>query len=157
MATEEIKKENQLRLINMTLLSLATSTWDTLGESAFAYSGPMGNMILGVMEKEMGLEIAGESPVDVMTEVNRIFVDEFGFASDIDVEMKGDDTYEVRVRNCVNRRFTDKLMEAGVEKPFVCPIMNACQAAMRRMDFKARSNVEKWVDGNGSIITFKTI
>ncbi|HHJ06054.1 MAG TPA: hypothetical protein ENK24_00985 [Anaerolineae bacterium] len=114
-------------------------------------------MILEVMEKEMGLEIAGESPADVMMEVNRVFVDEFGFASDIDIEQKGDDTYEVKVRNCINRRFTDKLMEASVEKSFVCPIMNACQSAMRRMDFKARSNVEKWVDGNGSTITFKTI
>ncbi len=157
MATEEAKKENQLRLTNMTLLSLASSTWDTLGESAFAYSGPMGNMILDVMEKEMGLEIAGESPEDVMLEINRIFVDEFGFASDIDTEVKGDGVYEVRVKNCINRRFTDKLMEAGVEKPFVCPIMNACQAALRRMDFKAREQVEKWVEGNGSIITFKTI
>ena len=138
----------------MTLLSLASSTWDTLGESAFAYSGPMGNMILDVMEKEMGLEIAGESPEDVMLEINRIFVDEFGFASNIDTEVKGDGVYEVRVRNCINRQFTDKLMEAGVEKPFVCPIMNACQAALR---FKAREQVEKWVEGNGSIITFKTI
>jgi hypothetical protein len=157
MATEEQKKENRLRLTNMALLSLAASTWDTLGDSAFAYSGAMGNRILEVMEKEMGLEIAGENPKDVMMEVGRIFVDEFGFCSDIDVNEQGDGRYQVRVRNCVNRAFTDKLMAAGVEKPFICPIMNACQAALRRMNFKVREDVEKWVDGNGSIITFETI
>lgn len=157
MATDEQKKQNQLRLTNLALLSLASGTWDTLGESAFAFSGPMGNHILEVMEKEMGLEIAGEDPADVMMEISRIFVDEFGFASDIDVEVQGDDQYAVKVRNCVNRRFTDKLMDAGVEKPFICPIMNACNAALRRMGYKAHEDVEKWSEENGSIITFKAI
>jgi hypothetical protein len=157
MATEDQKKENRLRLTNLALLSLAASTWDTLGESAFAFSGPMGNHILQVMEKEMGLEIAGENPQDVMMEISRIFVDEFGFAGDIDVVMNGDDQYQLKVHNCINRRFTDKLMAAGVEKPFICPIMNACQAALRRMDFKAHETVEKWEEGKGSIITFKFI
>ncbi len=157
MATEDQKKENRLRLTNLALLSLASSTWDTLGESAFAYSGPMGNQILAVMEKEMGLEVAGEDPKEVMMEISRIFVDEFGFASDIDVEEQGDGQYQVKVKGCINRRFTDRLMEAGVEKPFICPIMNACQAALRRMEFKAREDVEKWEDGKGSIITFKLI
>jgi hypothetical protein len=157
MATEDQKKENRLRLTNLALLSLASSTWDTLGESAFAFSGPMGNHILEVMEKEMGLEIAGETPHDVMMEISRIFVDEFGFAGDIDVEADGDNQFQVKVRNCINRRFTDRLMDAGVEKPFVCPIMNACQAALRRMEFKAHETVEKWADGNGSIITFELI
>jgi len=157
MATEEQKKDNRLRLTNMALLSLAASTWDTLGESAFAFSGAMGSHILEIMEKEMGLEIAGEDPRDVMMEISRIFVDEFGFAGDIDVVPQDDSTYQVKVKNCVNRKFTDQLMAAGVEKPFICPIMNACQAALRRMDFKAHEKVEKWVDGNGSVITFDLI
>ncbi len=157
MATEEQKKNNQLRLGNLTLLSLASSTWDTLGESAFAFSGPMGDHILEVMETEMGLEIAGESPEDVMMEISRIFVDEFGFAGDIDVEAQGEDQFQMKVKNCVNRSFTDRLLDAGVEKPFVCPIMNACQAALRRMDFKAHETVEKWAEANGSIITFKLL
>ncbi len=157
MATDEVKKENRLRLTNMALLSLASSTWDTLGESAFAFSGPMGSQILKVMEQEMGLEIAGETPEDVMTEIGRIFVDEFGFCGDIDVESDGDSLYTVKVKQCVNRRFTDKLADAGVEKPFICPIMNACQAALRRMGYKMHEDVEKWAEEGGSIITFKAI
>lgn len=154
MAIDEQKKINHLRLTEMTLISLSTSIWDTLGETSFAFSGAMGDQILKVMEKEMGLEIAGEDPKDVLMEVARIFIDEFGFASEIDIETKGTEKFELKVKNCVNRSFTDKLMASGVEKPFVCPIMNACQSALRRMDYKMHEEIEKWVEGKGSIITF---
>jgi peroxiredoxin family protein len=157
MANEEQKKTNQIRLVNLALLSLAAGAWDTLGESAFSFSGPMGHEVLKVMEKEMGLEIAGEDAHSVMMEISRIFVDEFGFASSIEVEEVAPDHFQLKVRNCVNRSFTDKLMAAGVEKPFICPILNACSAAMRRMGYKYRGDVNKWVEGNGSIIEFKGI
>lgn len=157
MALDEQKKENRLRLTNLALLSLASSTWNMLGDTAFAFSGPMGSQILNIMEKEMGLEIAGEDPKNVMMEIARIFVDEFGFAGEIEVIQKDEGNFEVRVRNCVNRAFTDKLTAAGVEKPFICPILNAMQASLRRMGFKMHENVEKWVDGKGSIITFKEV
>ncbi|MBE2199003.1 MAG: hypothetical protein IAE79_10365 [Anaerolinea sp.] len=157
MATDDQKKINQYRLMSMALTGLASGVWNTLGDSAFAFSGPMGNQILNTMEKEMGLEVAGETPVEVMTEIGRIFVDEFGFASDITVQEKGENHFEIRVLNCINRKYTDQLAAAGVEKPFICPILNACQASLRRMNFKMREDVQKWVEGNGSIITFKGI
>ena len=157
MADEDQKKRNQYRLMSMALTGLASGVWNTLGESAFAFSGPMGNQILNIMEKEMGLEVAGENPEDVMTEIGRIFVDEFGFAADITVKELGEDHFQLYVHNCINRKYTDQLFEAGVERPFICPILNACQASLRRMGFKMHENVEKWVEGNGSIITFKGI
>lgn len=157
MATDEQKKVNQYRLMSMALTGLASGVWNTLGDSAFAFSGPMGNQILRTMEKEMGLEVAGESPLDVMTEISRIFVDEFGFASNITVTEVEDEHFEIRVHNCINRRYTDELVAAGVEKPFICPILNACQASLRRMNFRMREDVQKWTEGNGSIITFKGI
>lgn len=157
MATEDAKKVNQYRLMSMALTGLASGVWDTLGESAFAFSGPMGKQILSVMEKEMGLEVAGENPEEVIGEIGRIFVDEFGFAGDITVKTIGPDHIEVRVLNCINRRYTDQLAAAGVEKPFICPILNASQAALRRMGHKMHEDVQKWTEGNGSIITFKGI
>jgi hypothetical protein len=157
MATEEAKKVNQYRLMSMALTGLASGVWDTLGDSAFAFSGPMGRQILGVMEKEMGLEVAGETPEEVIAEIGRIFVDEFGFAGNITVHTPGPDHIEVRVHNCINRRYTDQLAAAGVEKPFICPILNASQAALRRMGYKMHEDVQKWTEGNGSIITFKGI
>ncbi len=157
MATEEQKKQNQIRLANLALLSLAAGSWDILGKGVNAFSGPMGDEILKVMEKEMGLEVAGEDPETVMTEISRIFVDEYGFATDISVEVKDDEHFQLKVRNCVNRNFTDKLMAAGVEKPFICPIMNACRSALKRMGYKVHENVEQWKEGKGSIINFTSI
>lgn len=157
MASEEVKRANQYRLATMALTGLAAGVWDTLGDSAFAFSGPMGRQLLGIMEKEMGLEIAGEEPDDVLSEISRIFVDEFGFASDISVERKSPELLELKVHNCINHRYTDELAAAGVEKPFICPIMNATQAALRRMNVKASADVRRWPEGNGSIITFKSI
>ncbi len=157
MATEDSKKENVLRLTTMALASLTAGVWDTLGDSSFALAGPMGDEILQMMEKEMGLEIAGESPKDVINEICRIFVDEFGFAKDIAVEMKGDEEVVLKVKSCINVPFTARLRAAGVEKPFICPIMNACAAALKRMHFRMRNDVVKWDEGNGSIITFTKV
>ena len=158
MATDEQKKINRLRLMDMTLLSISAGVWDVMGESVFASAGrPMGDHILEVMEKEMGLEIAGEDPQDVLMEIGRIFVDEFGFCDDIAIESEETGEYTVKVKNCVNRSFTDKLVAAGVEKPFICPIMNSSEAALRRMGFKMRNDVQKWVEGKGSIITFSEV
>lgn len=157
MATDEQKKLNQLRLTNMALTTLASAVWETLGDSSLSFSGLIGNQVLKIMEKEMGLEIAGHNPQEVLTEISRIFVDEFGFAEDITVE--GDETAGItlKVHKCANRKFTDVLEAAGVEKPFICPIMNSSQAALRRMGFKMREDVQKWTEGGGSIITFKSI
>lgn len=157
MATEEQKRQNQVRLSNLALLSLAAGVWDILGKGVNAFSGSMGDAILEVMEKEMGLEIAGEDPETVMHEISRIFVDEYGFASDIEVVIQDQEHFQLRVRNCVNRSFTDKLMQAGVEKPFICPIMNSCRSALKRMGYKMHEDIEQWKEGKGSIISFTQV
>ncbi len=154
MATEESKKANVLRLSQLALSSLAAGVWDTLGDSSFALGGTMGDEVLKLMEKEMGLEIAGENPKDVVNEICRIFVDEFGFAREITAEMDGDQKLIIKVKNCINVPFTDRLLAAGVAKPFICPIMNSCYAALKRMGYKMRQDVTKWPEGAGSIITF---
>lgn len=155
MATEEQKKQNILRLTQIALTSLSASVWDTLGESSFALTTSMGDHILEMFEKEMGLEIAGESPEAVINEIGRIFVDEFGFAQEIKTNvLDGGNKIELHVKSCVNRAFTDKLLAAGVQKPYICPIMNVTAAALRRMGYKVRNDVVKWPEGSGSIITF---
>jgi len=156
MATEEQKKANQLRLANLTLFGVTAGLWDLLGDTALAVGPQVGEQVLNVMEKEMGLEIAGETPEEVLTEIARLFVDEFGFAGNIEVVTEGD-TITMKVRNCLNRGLTDRLVEAGVGKPFICPVMNAGAVAMRRLGIKAQQDVVKWTEGNGSIISFKLI
>jgi len=154
MAKEEAKKDNVLRLTSIALASLAAGVWDNLGDSSFALSGPMGEEILQMMEKEMGLEIVGEKPEDVLREITRIFIDEFGFAREIEIETyDGGNKIVLKVKSCINRAFTDKLAAAGVEKPFICPIMNACSAALKRHGFRVHEDVAKWAEEGGSIIT----
>lgn len=157
MATEDQKKENRARLANLALLSVAAGAWDIMGKGVNAFSGPMGDEVLKVMEKEMGLEVAGEDPETVLMEMSRIFIDEFGFASDIEIEHENDDHFQLKVKNCVNRKFSDQLMEAGVEKPFICPIMNASRSALKRMGYKVHEDIEKWEEGKGSVITFTKV
>ena len=156
MATEEQKKANQLRLANLTLFGVTAGLWELLGDTALAVGPQIGEEILKVMEKEMGLEIAGETPEAVLAEIARLFVDEFGFAGNIEVVTEGD-TITMKVRNCLNRTLTDRLVAAGVGKPFICPIMNSGLVAMRRLGIKAQQNVVKWTEGNGSLISFKLI
>lgn len=156
MATEDEKKRNMLRLLNMTILGVTKGVWDFVGESSFALSKNIGDEIIRMMEKEMGLEIAGETPMDVVNEISRLFVDEFGFARNIEVD-EADGIITLNVQHCINRKLTDQLAEAGVEKPFICPVMNAVVAAFRRQNIRARQDVVKNPEGNGSIITFELI
>lgn len=156
MATDDEKKRNMVRLSNLTLLGVSKGVWDFVGETAFALSQNIGNEIVKMMEKEMGLEIAGENPIDVVNEVSRLFVDEFGFARNIEVK-ENDGIISVDVQHCINRKLTDQLLESGVEKPFICPIMNVLVAVFKRLGIWARHDVKKNEAGNGSIITLELL
>lgn len=156
MATEEKKKEHLLRLAVLVVEGLAVGIWDMVGESAFAFSVPLGNHILEMMEKEMGLEIAGGTPEEALVELGRIFVDEFGFSTDVAVETKGN-VIALKVKDSADYHLVERLSKIGDERPFVCSVMNAGDALLRRMGVKARSNVALWKEGRGLIVTFELI
>lgn len=151
MATDEEKKQNKLRLTALTLTGLTKGVWDVLGKSAFALTPAIGEDILLILEKEMGLEIHGETSKDVLEEISRLFVDEFGAAKKIDIDMVDDETIKVNVTGCLDRFETQKLIDNGVEKPFICPIMNACQAALKRLGKRAHEEIKVCPDGNCEI------
>ncbi len=130
MATEEEKKRNLARLNAMIIYGLEKGLWDLFGESALATTNTVGEGMLELMEKNMGLEIEGEDPQDILTEIGRLFVDEYGIATDFDIEKEGDDI-NFDVKNCVLMHVEKDLIEAGI-KPFVCPYLNIAAAAMRR-------------------------
>lgn len=153
MATEEQKKQNMLRLARMTLFGLTTGVWDLLGEGSLGLSHEIGDEILPILEKEMGLEIAGEDPVQVLQEVGRIMVDEFGFAQSVDVSGDGD-RLVMKVHSCANRKLSDDLEAAGITHPFICPFMCVSDAVFDHMGIKVMSKVDRWHEANGSIITF---
>ncbi|MDY6875548.1 MAG: hypothetical protein SWK90_05010 [Chloroflexota bacterium] len=154
MATEEQKVQNQIRLAGLMLTGLTGAVWDMVGESAYVFSKGMGKHILSIMEKEMGLEIAGASPLEIGNEIGRLFADEFGFVQSIEVE-ELDSEIVMKVHNCVGRPSCDAIMAAGVEHPFICPVVCLGEAILARIGGKARIRAVKWEEGNGSIIRFE--
>lgn len=153
MATEEKKKENLIRLMSLMIQGMAKAMWDIFGETAFATMNEVGKDILAIMEKEMGLEIAGENPKDVLTEVGRIFVDEMGLVDSAKVEGDGK-KLSLIVGNCRGWDLSQKILAHGVEVPFTCPIMNVGEAALLRMGKYARRKIEPIPKTKGSKITF---
>jgi len=156
MATEEQKKRNMLRLARLTLYGLTTGIWDLIGEGSTGLSHVIGDEILPVMEKEMGLEVAGENPVDVLTELARVLVDEFGFAQDIEVS-GDDDKITVKVKGCAQRKLADDLTAFGIAHLFSCPILCVGDVVLDRLGVKAMGSIARWEEGKGSIITYELI
>ena len=115
----------------------------------------MGDAILEMLEKEEGLEIASEDPANVDKEIDRIFVDEFGFAKEISAEVASNGDATISVSNCINTKFTDKMLANGVKMNFTCPIMLAVDAYMRRIGRKGRVQISRWPEGKGCKISFK--
>ncbi len=137
MATEEEKKKNLARINAMIIYGLEKGLWDLFGESALATTNTVGEGMLTILEKTMGLEISGEDPQDILTEIGRIFVDEYGIATDFDIT-KDENNVDFDVQNCVLMHVEKDLIAAGI-KPFVCPYLNIAAAAMRqRMNMKTR-------------------
>ncbi|MFQ5611073.1 MAG: hypothetical protein ACE5H9_02970 [Anaerolineae bacterium] len=130
MATEEEKKRNLARINAMIIYGLEKGLWDLFGESALTTTNTVGEGMLELLEKTMGLEIAGEDPQNILTEVGRLFVDEFGIATRFDAD-KTDDDIDFIVENCVLMRVEKDLIEAGI-KPFVCPYLNIAAAGLRQ-------------------------
>ncbi len=136
MATIEEKKRNRLRLNNYTLAALAEGLWGLMGEAAVGLTTPFGEMILKVMEKEMGLELAGESVEDWAAEIGRLYVDEFDASQELHIEDTGD-TITVHTRGCMFQRACSRLQDDDIP-PYICPIRAICTAALRRTGEKVR-------------------
>ena len=152
MATEEQKKESQIRMLKMIVGAMSKALFDLLGETAFAVMGGVGDEYLNVMEKEMGLEIAGETPKDVMMEVGRIFVDEIGYINSFKIEEK-DNEIDMLINGCHGYDLSKKLLSQGVNV-LPCPLMNICSSAFKRMGKPVRKKVAPRIKEKGSKLTF---
>ncbi|MBN1267586.1 MAG: hypothetical protein JXA25_18990 [Anaerolineales bacterium] len=157
MTTNPQHIENRNRLNTITLLALATSVWDTLGRTAFAFSAPIGNHTLWMMERELDLEIIGEDPGEILMGICQVFIDEFGFASEIEISSDREGHFQVSVRDYEGLTFIHMLLSSGIEKPFLDPIMNTCQAMLRQMEFRMHQDLQIWEEGNGIIINFTEV
>ena len=153
MATEEAKKKNMMRMMTLMIGGMAKALYDLFGETAYATMSEVGKSLLSIMEDEMGLEVVGEDPQEVITEIGRIFTDEMGFVADFKVESTGNELSLI-VDKCAGWNLTQSILKHGVEVPFTCPIMNVGQAALAKMGKHAQKKIEPRPEVRGSAITF---
>ena len=132
MATEQEKTTHLARMLGLATVGMTLGIWELVEESATTLTPIIGTQLIGEIEKQLGLEIAGEKPEDLFVELGRIFVDEYGFASEAKV-VSADKTIRVTFKNAVGSPEFAMLKERGVEKLFSHPFMCTGVAALSRM------------------------
>ncbi|NMB88362.1 MAG: hypothetical protein GYA17_08365 [Chloroflexi bacterium] len=156
MATEQEKINNRVRMWALGFMGMTMGIWEIIEESSVSLSPQIGAQILKMAEKQLGLEIAGEKPEDVLVELGRIFVDEYGFAGEASVE-GSDKTIRVTLKNAVGTPEFAQVLEHGVEKLFSHPFLCAGLAALARMGCKARGNVVVDSANHSYLVTFELL
>ena len=139
MATMEEKKLRQLRLFNNLIFGFAKGLYELFGDSALATVDTIGEDILEEMEHELGLEIQGEDPQTILTEIERLLVDEYGLVSKARLEIDPE-THEINMicEECLLTKATNDLHEEGVP-PYTCvPMMMASAALHKRLGKRAK-------------------
>ncbi len=156
MATEEQKKGRQTRLFNDIVAGFAKGLYELFDDSALAMADTIGTELLVEMEDELGLEISGEDPQEILTEVERLLVDEYGMSKDASMTIEGD-IINMKIEGCQMWKATEKLIKAGVP-PFTCvPMMMASASLRKRLGKKSKfEGITQDTDQHICNITFRT-
>lgn len=137
MATEEQKKARMLKLMNDIVFGFGKGLYDLFGDSALATVDTIGEDIIEEMEHEMGLEIHGEDPKAILTELARMLEDEYGLFKDAKFEITEHEV-DIYCERCELWHATQDMLAAGAP-PFHCvPMMIAEAALHRRLGKKAK-------------------
>jgi len=136
MATEQEKNKNLLKISSLVIHGLTKGLWDFIGEASFSTAQLIGDTAIKMLEKDMGLEINGEKPENILMELNRIFLDEIGALTEADAEVE-DKKIILTFKGCLFSEMTKDIMDSGIP-PFICPFMGMSMAAMRKRGIKAR-------------------
>ena len=156
MATEDQKKGRQMRLFNDIVAGFAKGLYELFDDSALAMADTIGSELLVEMEQELGLEIAGEDPQEILTEVERLLVDEYGMSKDATMTIE-DDQISMKIEGCQMWPATEKLLKAEVP-PFTCvPMMMASASLRKRLGMKSKfTGINQDTDKQICHITFRT-
>lgn len=137
MASEEQKKSRQIKLFNEVIFGLCKGMWELIGEGAYATIAEIGEEILEEIEHDLGLEIQGENAKDILTEIERLLVDELGACKKASLQIEGDRINMIIEGDILQHAYLD-LKKEGIQ-PFVCPSMMIAAAALReRLGLKER-------------------
>jgi hypothetical protein len=133
----EEKKLRQLKLFNNIIFGFAKGLYDLFGDTAVATVDTIGEDVLEDMEHDLGLEIAGEDPKDILMEIERLLVDEYGMCKAADLVIDGGEI-DLTCEGCLMWKAARDLQEADVP-PYTCvPMMMASAALHKRLGVKAR-------------------
>ena len=132
MATEKQKKARMVHLFNMIIAGMSKGLYDLFGEAAMSIMPPVGEKRLKEMEHELGLEIHGETPQHILTEIERLLMDEYGIFKEGTFKFRPD-THEVdiTITDSVLWNATAKLHKTGLP-PLACVEMMIASAALRK-------------------------
>ena len=130
MATEEEKKRNLIKMTSLVIHGLGKGLWDMLGEAANATTRLIGSANIEMLQKEMGFEISGEDPQDMLIELQRLFIDELGAMDEADAKVDGNQV-EMTCKGCKLMRVTSMLLADGIP-PFTCPFSGMVVASMEK-------------------------
>lgn len=132
MATEEQKKARLLKVFNTVFYGMGKGLYDMLGDAMVSVAAPIGEDIIEEMEHETGLEIHGENPQAILTELERLLVDEYGLLKSASLKIN-EATHEIDIvcEGCELWHATAELKAAGIPN-YVCVPMMIAEAAMRK-------------------------
>jgi hypothetical protein len=137
MATEEQKKARQMKLVNDIIFGFAKGMYDLFDDSALATVETIGEDIIEEIEHELGLEIHGENPRDILTELERLLLDEYGMCKNASINIQ-DHEVDVVIEGCMFWHATMELRNVNIP-PYTCvPMMIASAALRKRLGKRAR-------------------
>ncbi len=128
MATEETKKLRLLKLFNDVVYGFGKGIYDLFGDAAAATASSIGEDLIEEMEHEMGLEIHGEDPKEILSELGRLLIDEYGLIKSGRIDIK-DHQVNLFCGGCELWHATDDMLASGAP-PFHCVPMMVAEAAL---------------------------
>ncbi|MBN1484193.1 MAG: hypothetical protein JXA37_05680 [Chloroflexia bacterium] len=137
MATEEQKQQARLQLLGTVLAGFITGLYKLFGDGAMATVDTIGQDVLKDMEHKLGLEIHGEDPQDILTELERLMIDEFGLLQDAKLVIEGG-KIALSCEKCMLWNLSRTLQEAEVPLYSCVPMMMASTALRKRLRKKAK-------------------
>ena len=144
MATEKEKTEKVMELEWLTIYGLALGMWELFGESSFAATKIIGDLILSRMEMESGLEIQGESLENILIELQRLLSDETSLFESGNTVLENDRIL-FSCNNCLGTSGCNELQEMDVQ-PFYCAVYNVVTAALRTRQGKQCRFISRKMD-----------
>jgi hypothetical protein len=122
-------------------------------ESATSLAPGVGSQILEMVESKLGKKIDAAKPDEILRQLGRVFIEEFGYAADVKVE-GADNQIRVSFHKAISAPEFALLAQRGVKKIFSHPFMSAGVAALSRIGQKARWMVEIDPAGGNETVTF---